>query len=803
MKRFILRVLPMALIGGLVLGSASVSASVFTIPGNHLLNDTEFGTAAYGPGTVAARAAGPGASVDFSFSGLGTSGTGVEDDFPVANVYGQTGGSFNSNFSNYGGYALQVKNLDDAPVWIQIYINTGWTVPDATADTYWQMPSWQYLNAGETAIVVLDFDYCQAIHIGDNSSPHTTGSEGDTLAINAYDRTQVTSIGFQVADFNGTNPAAAIRFSPPDAIEADPTTVRCLNIANPCDTVDVTFTRVDATPVRGFSVTFQLSAELALCGSVTASIREGTYLSGIGGTNYQVTSNGSGSYTVDCAILGLPCGATGSGTLFTIDVMGSGSGEATGTVTVTSVTVRDCNNGPVPAFPGAPTPITVDYTAPAPVADLAAAQQKTLNDSDGTTKVALTFTAPVSASVVEVYRAPFGNYPEYDDPPGAGLVPSAPSYPPGFPWALTTVTTSGGADETTARDFWYYVMFTKDACGNISGVSNMTAGTLNYHLGDVTPPAGGGDNRVNSIDISLLGTNYWKNLVAGDPVNYLDVGPTTDYSVNGRPLTDNKVGFEDLMMFSINFMQVSLLATPGPAAMEHPALALRLDRAGRETTDMLTVRLVLEDNTATVKGAHGVVQFDAQGLELVDVVRGGLLDAQQAPVFFEKLGDGSAVSIDVAALGTGQTVRGSGEIAVLRFRMTDAATTRPTLKVADLRDRNNKMLLARVRPGQIGDEVVAESKTVGGLSLYARPNPASEVADIMFTVPSEQTVSLAIYDVSGRLVRTLVDGAVGAGEHGVAWNCRDAGGRQVAPGIYVAILKAGDRTIKHKMSVLP
>ena len=801
MKRFFLGVLPIALIGGLVFGLANANASLFTIPGSHLLNDSEYGTAAWGPGT-ASRAAGPGSSVDFSFTGLGTTGTAVEDNFPVAAVYGQTGGAFNANFSNYGGYALQIKNLDDAPVWVQIYINTGFTVPDTTSDTYWELPSWKYLNAGETAIVVLDFNYAKAMNISDNSSPHTTGSEGDTLAINANDRTEVTSIGFQVADFNGTNSNATVRINPPDAIAVDPATLRCLNIVNPCDTVGVVFTRVDSTPVRGYSVTFQLSGELALCGGLAASIRQGTYLNSVGGTHYEVSYNGSGSYTVDCAILGTPCGATGSGTLFTIDVKGSGS-DATGTITVTSVTVRDCSNAPVPAIPGPPVSVTVDYTAPSMITNLAAAQVKSSNDSDGTTKIVLTFTAPGDASVTEVYRAPFGNYPEYNDSPSAGSVPATPSYPPSSPWTITGVTASGGKDEPATRDFWYYVVFTKDACGNVSAVSNVTGGTLNYHLGDVTPAPGGGDNLVNSIDISLLGTNYWANLVPGDPVNYLDVGPTTDYSVNGRPLTDNKVGFEDLMMFSINFGQVSLVAGPGPSTMERPRLALRADPAGREATDMLTVRLVLEDNTATVKGMHAMVQFDSRGLELVDVVRGGLLDAQPAPIFFEKLVDGSLVNIDLSALGTGQAVRGSGEVAVLTFAMTDGAASRPHIAAADLRDCRNRSIGRRVEAIQAGDGQAAQSKAQVGLRLEARPNPASGATDIFFAVPRAQDVSLKIYDVKGRLVATPAEGAFGAGEHRVSWDCRDNRGGAVAPGIYVAILKTGDNTTKLKLTLLP
>jgi hypothetical protein len=107
----------------------------------------------------------------------------------------------------------------------------------------------------------------------------------------------------------------------------------CITPANPCVTIPVNIARTEATSMRGFSVTFQISTgKLALCGNVT----EGDYLRGIGGTNFQVVNNGLGSYTVDAALLGLPCGATAStGNLFNIPVTFS-DGDGTGTVSITT-----------------------------------------------------------------------------------------------------------------------------------------------------------------------------------------------------------------------------------------------------------------------------------------------------------------------------------------------------------------------------------------------------------------------------------------------------------------------------------
>ena len=115
-------------------------------------------------------------------------------------------------------------------------------------------------------------------------------------------------------------------------------------------------------------------------------------------------------------------------------------------------------------------------------------------------------------------------------------------------------------DEPAARDFWYYVALVEDACGNVGPVSNRTGGTLNYHLGRRGRRRDGlcreqrGVTPRTSVSWGRTTGSRW---YLDDRWNCLDVGPTTNYSVNARPLTDNKVNFEDLMMFAINYGTVS------------------------------------------------------------------------------------------------------------------------------------------------------------------------------------------------------------------------------------------------------
>jgi len=73
------------------------------------------------------------------------------------------------------------------------------------------------------------------------------------------------------------------------------------------------------------------------------------------------------------------------------------------------------------------------------------------------------------------------------------------------------------------------------------------------------------------------------------------------------------------------------------------------------------------------------------------------------------------------------------------------------------------------------------------------PNPFSPATTIAYTLPIASRVDLRIFDVSGRLVRVLLDGVhETAGRHEVLWDGQDASGRDVSCGAYFYRLSAGD-----------
>jgi hypothetical protein len=64
------------------------------------------------------------------------------------------------------------------------------------------------------------------------------------------------------------------------------------------------------------------------------------------------------------------------------------------------------------------------------------------------------------------------------------------------------------------------------------------------------------------------------------------------------------------------------------------------------------------------------------------------------------------------------------------------------------------------------------------------PNPAVGEAHIAFALPRAERATLRVFDVSGRLVATLLDATLAAGPHAVQWHGELGNGRQAPSGSY-------------------
>jgi len=83
------------------------------------------------------------------------------------------------------------------------------------------------------------------------------------------------------------------------------------------------------------------------------------------------------------------------------------------------------------------------------------------------------------------------------------------------------------------------------------------------------------------------------------------------------------------------------------------------------------------------------------------------------------------------------------------------------------------------------------------------PNPLNPMTSIEYGVPEDgMLVTVKVFDISGRLVRTLVDAREAAGVHTVSWDGCSEDGRRVASGVYLYETVIGEYRVSKKMVVL-
>ena len=95
----------------------------------------------------------------------------------------------------------------------------------------------------------------------------------------------------------------------------------------------------------------------------------------------------------------------------------------------------------------------------------------------------------------------------------------------------------------------------------------------------------------------------------------------------------------------------------------------------------------------------------------------------------------------------------------------------------------------------ITEDIASETHVL----VQNHPNPFNPATTIVYSVPVLGKVRLAIHDVSGRLVTTLLNDTQRPGEHSIVWDGRGEAGQEVAPGVYFARLTWNERSKTRRM----
>ena len=82
------------------------------------------------------------------------------------------------------------------------------------------------------------------------------------------------------------------------------------------------------------------------------------------------------------------------------------------------------------------------------------------------------------------------------------------------------------------------------------------------------------------------------------------------------------------------------------------------------------------------------------------------------------------------------------------------------------------------------------------------PNPFNPTTNIRYDLPEDALVSITIYDIMGRSIRSLVNSRQTAGYRSVQWNATNDAGSPVSAGLYLYTIQAGDFRQVKKMVLL-
>lgn len=197
-----------------------------------------------------------------------------------------------------------------------------------------------------------------------------------------------------------------------------------------------------------------------------------------------------------------------------------------------------------------------------------------------------------------------------------------------------------------------------------------------------------------------------------------------------------------------------------------------------------------------VQAVHVDLEYDPSGVEYVGFEAGDLFDDPLVLGPFDRE-DRHVVDVTAASLA-GVSERTEGSVGVFRFRVLDGA--RSSVRLVSFQTADDSWQ-AETQVSYANPVGVSGAPWVTRL-LGNAPNPFNPVTEVRFSLSTRGAVRLEVYNVSGRLVRTLARGVYDAGAHAVTWDGRDAGGAAVSSGAYFYRLQTKDVSESKRMTLI-
>ena len=257
----------------------------------------------------------------------------------------------------------------------------------------------------------------------------------------------------------------------------------------------------------------------------------------------------------------------------------------------------------------------------------------------------------------------------------------------------------------------------------------------------------------------------------------------------------------------------ALSATAWAAEMDMVTLSIP-DVAADPGDRDIVIPILLNNESVTVRAVQLVVVYDPTLIEVVDFQKADRTSHLGVVVAnVPSPGELRAVVMD---FGAERIVPGTGTVAILLVNVFDSAPATATVLtfamdgLTKIIGEDVQVFPLSIEEGTlyIGGVATAVGETgasdipLADAVAQNFPNPFNADTEIEWEISTPGPVALRIYDVSGQLIRRLIDGWREAGSYSARWDGRDDSGSSVGTGIYVYQLERGGSAVTRKMLVL-
>lgn len=310
-----------------------------------------------------------------------------------------------------------------------------------------------------------------------------------------------------------------------------------------------------------------------------------------------------------------------------------------------------------------------------------------------------------------------------------------------------------------------------------------------------------------TLDISLSNADFLppriRTVVLQNPAatRYADIVVTSQDTLEGAPLVRIKLG-TDSSVVPMTAVTPGLVYR-GPIALTSAGTYfIHTEATSIHQVDSISDRsfaavLAKPNGTTIVQTPSGNAVLKIQNGTFADAVYLTAMDEGNSARFGPELTPARSVSVELK-VGVG-----ANEDPAKYFifqRSEDGWTRLPTLRLSRLGILKADVKAMGEFKIQYDPSYSGENIEIADFTLSQNyPNPFNPVTTLQYDVPQDGHIELAIYNILGQKVRSLVSGFQPAGRYRFQWDSRNDAGAIVASGVYLYRLQAGSFVKTRKM----